>query len=83
MKNRMLSSAWLWAVLTVAALFAQGSGQLGPKDGLDLPATDLNRVSVGTVAPDFTLETREGSHLTLSDLRGKKNVVLVFYRGHW
>jgi len=56
---------------------------LGPRDGLDLPATDLERVAVGTVAPDFSLETITGETLTLSSFRGAKNVVLVFYRGHW
>ncbi len=56
---------------------------LGPRDGLDLPATDLERVAVGTVAPDFSLETITGETLTLSAFRGAKNVVLVFYRGHW
>ena len=57
--------------------------QLGPKDGFDLPPTDLERVAIGDEAPDFTLEAYSGDTLTLSDLRGDKNVVLVFYRGHW
>jgi cytochrome oxidase Cu insertion factor (SCO1/SenC/PrrC family) len=57
--------------------------QLGPKDGADLPATDLERVKVGQPAPDFTLEDIDGNKITLSDFRGKKSVVLVFYRGYW
>ena len=56
---------------------------LGPRDGLDLPPIDLERVAVGTVAPDFSLRTITGDVLTLSAFRGAKNVVLVFYRGHW
>jgi hypothetical protein len=56
---------------------------LGPVDGHDLPATDLERVAVGTLAPDFSLETLEGDTLTLSGFRGQQNVLLVFYRGHW
>jgi len=56
---------------------------LGPLDGHDLAPTDLERVAVGTVAPDFSLETITGGTFTLSALRGAKNVVLVFYRGHW
>ena len=56
---------------------------LGPRDGHDLPATDLERVAVGTPAPDFSLETITGDTLTLSEFRGEKDVVLVFYRGHW
>jgi cytochrome oxidase Cu insertion factor (SCO1/SenC/PrrC family) len=57
--------------------------QLGPKDGSDLAPTDLNRVKVGQAAPDFTLEAADGKTVTLSDFRGKKSVVLVFYRGYW
>lgn len=64
---------------------ADGSGEtaLGPVDGHDLPPTDLDRVQAGDVAPDFTLVSLAGPRVTLSDLRGQKNVVLVFYRGHW
>jgi hypothetical protein len=73
------------------ALVLLGSGQtawaqrvvLGPKDGAGLPPTDLGRVRVGDIAPDFTLEAFKGPPVTLSDFRGRKNVVLVFYRGHW
>ena len=54
-----------------------------PKDGANLSATDLKRVKVGESAPDFTLEDADGKKISLSDFRGKKNVVLVFYRGHW
>jgi len=32
-------------------------------------------------APDFTLDSAQGSPVTLSDYRGKSYVVLVFYRG--
>jgi peroxiredoxin len=34
-------------------------------------------------APDFTLEDAQGKRATLSSYRGKKKVILVFYRGHW
>jgi peroxiredoxin len=33
----------------------------------------------GDAAPDFTLPATVGDKLTLSDLRGKKNVLLMFY----
>jgi len=56
---------------------------LGPVDGHDLPPTDLERVHVGVEAPDFTLRSFSGEPVTLSSYRGAKNVVLVFYRGHW
>jgi len=56
---------------------------LGPVDGHDLPASDLDRVRVGHTAPDFSLTSLAGPTVTLSSFRGKQNVVLVFYRGHW
>ncbi len=58
-------------------------GQPGPKDGAKLPPTELERIKVGDKAPDFTLENMDGKRISLSDFAGKKNMVLVFYRGHW
>lgn len=57
--------------------------KLGPVDSTGLSAFDTLRVAIGTVAPDFTLESKDGGRVTLSQFRGKKTVVLVFYRGHW
>lgn len=56
---------------------------LGPKDGHDLGPIDLDRVQAGDMAPDFSLVSLAGPTVTLSDFRSDKNVVLVFYRGHW
>ncbi|MCF8530595.1 MAG: peroxiredoxin [Candidatus Nanopelagicales bacterium] len=36
-------------------------------------------ISVGDLAPDFTLSNQFGEAVTLSDFRGKKNVVVMFY----
>lgn len=69
-------------VITVAVT-ACAEPELGPADGLDLPPADTGRVAVGEQAPDFTLLSRDGRPVTLSDYRGRKDVVLVFYRGHW
>ena len=73
------------AALATLALAVELAAQrpLGPSDGAGLPPGDLERVAVGGQAPDFTLESSAGERVTLSDHRGKKNVVLVFYRGHW
>jgi hypothetical protein len=71
-------------VLTLGTWLVMGSEpRLGPYDGLDLPGIDTGRVAVGDIAPDFSLMTYAGTLTTLSDFRDKKNVVLVFYRGHW
>jgi len=40
-------------------------------------------VAVGEMAPDFTLESHQGTKITLSEAREKSPVVLVFYRGYW
>lgn len=67
-----------------AFLMAQnGAPALGPRDGAGMASLDTGRVSIGTLAPDFTLEAKDGPAVTLSQFRGKKTVVLVFYRGHW
>ena len=59
------------------------SAQTGAGDGAKQAPTDLERVKVGQPAPDFTLEDSDGKNVSLADYRDKKNVVLVFYRGHW
>jgi len=41
------------------------------------------RITTGDIAPDFTLTDHEGRTRSLSAERGKRPVVLVFYRGHW
>lgn len=72
----------LLAVFAFAAAPAAAQ-QLGPADGRDLPAADLERVKVGDEAPLFTLESYENGAIALENYRGDKNVVLVFYRGFW
>ena len=72
----------LFALLAVS-FTASAQTKLGPQDGEGLPAADLNRVKTGDAAPDFTLEDQDGKPVALSDYRGKKTVVLVFYRGYW
>ena len=79
MAKRILICVSLLMVLTSSAAYAQ----LGPKGGIEPKPTDLERVKVGDVAPDFTLENMDGNRISLSDFRGKKSVVLVFYRGQW
>ena len=44
--------------------------------------SDLNRVQPGAAAPAFELTDADGKVRSLKEFRGK-DVVLVFYRGHW
>lgn len=43
----------------------------------------LHPVPQGKPAPDFTVKTAAGDTLKLSDFKGKKNVVLIFYQGNF
>jgi cytochrome oxidase Cu insertion factor (SCO1/SenC/PrrC family) len=74
----IIASAFVVLTITASAF-----AQLGTKDGVGLVATELDRIKVGQPAPDFTLEDADGKAITLSDFRGKKSVVLAFYRGYW
>jgi len=40
-------------------------------------------ISVGSAAPDFSLKDQNQKDVKLSDYRGKKNVVMVFYPLDW
>jgi mycoredoxin-dependent peroxiredoxin len=41
--------------------------------------TSTTGLSVGQVAPDFTLKDQHGKPVSLSSYKGKKNVLVVFY----
>jgi hypothetical protein len=38
---------------------------------------------IGEPPPDFTLPDAAGRPVSLADFRGKKPIILVFYRGYW
>jgi cytochrome oxidase Cu insertion factor (SCO1/SenC/PrrC family) len=84
-----MHAPWVGGVLALVLTWcagvtlAQVGVAFGPKDGAGLTPTDLARVAAGGPAPDFSLESKDGTTITLSDFRARKNVVLVFYRGHW
>jgi hypothetical protein len=47
-----------------------------------VPATPT-ALHLGERAPDFTLPDATGRPVALADYRGKKPLVIVFYRGYW
>jgi len=48
-------------------------------DAADAPGTPATELKVGDMAPDFTLPDTSNKKVTLSDFRGKNNVVLAFF----
>lgn len=42
---------------------------------------DTIEAKIGSIAPDFKLMASDGREISLSDFRGKRNVVLFFIRG--
>jgi len=48
---------------------------------MDEKEKKMPRVSLNQVAPEFSLNDFSGKAVSLSDFRGKKNVLLVFNRG--
>lgn len=41
------------------------------------------RIEVGQQAPAFSLTSSDGKTYSLADLRGEKDLALVFFRGTW
>ena len=72
--------------ILIACLVSICIAASAPALAADQPAAGEKRsvpVAVGDIAPDFTLEDQDGRKHTLSAERGKRPVVLVFYRGYW
>jgi AhpC/TSA family len=45
-----------------------------------LKESEMPRVSLNQIAPDFTLPDFSGNPVSLSEYRGRRNVLLVFNR---
>jgi cytochrome oxidase Cu insertion factor (SCO1/SenC/PrrC family) len=50
-----------------------------PATAQEKPAMATTTLKVGDMAPNFTLLSDQWKPVTLSDYRGKKNVMLAFY----
>jgi hypothetical protein len=76
------SRRWFsWLALGFAALVLAGGVWLNAVVAR-IPDTPT-ALRVGERPPDFTLPDASGRPVTLADYRGRKAVVLVFYRGYW
>ncbi|MBN1192203.1 MAG: redoxin domain-containing protein [Coriobacteriia bacterium] len=78
---RMRAAPLLIAGLALAALTIVGcTSDGGSTDVADSEeATEQNGLEVGTEAPDFRMKNQDQQTFALSDYKGTKNVVLVFY----
>ena len=77
---------WRRLALWMAAILFTVSGMHTTSPALergDHRSARSARVLVGQEAPDFALQAPDGTTHRLTELRGKKNVVLVFFRGVW
>ena len=80
---------WIVGLLVIfvwiAAAYAQSPGfkeNIYPVEKLK-PTDSVLKVKVGDLAPDFTLPAVRGGKTTLSQYRGKKNVVISFVPAAW
>ncbi len=72
-----VGSVLLCSVLALLPAFGREGSQT-------LPAGEKQRpVLTGDTAPAFTLKAQDGVSYRLEDLRGQRNLVLVFFRGTW
>ncbi len=79
-------------MVVLLAIFSWASGAHGRSDaykeniypvGKLKPTDSVLKVKVGDRAPDFTLPSVQGDKVTLSQYRGKKNVVISFVPAAW
>jgi len=70
-----------WVALSLSGLLLIAGGWYNFV-GARVPDTPTV-LRVGERPPDFTLPDASGRPVSLADYRGRKPVVLVFYRGYW
>ena len=73
----LVGSVLLCSVLALLPAFGQEGSQTLPSREKQHP------VVAGDTAPAFALKSEDGASYRLEDLRGQRNLVLVFFRGTW
>jgi peroxiredoxin (alkyl hydroperoxide reductase subunit C) len=72
-------------LLSVASVFGASEQFKGKiyNQGMLKPVDSKTNLKAGVMAPDFTLPSVSGEKITLSQYRGKKNVVISFVPAAW
>jgi peroxiredoxin Q/BCP len=70
-RSYSLSTKWLLAVLAILIPLTMIAAKVA--------AGTTSSVGIGDQAPDFTLNSQDGTPVSLKDFLGKKSVVLYFY----
>jgi hypothetical protein len=73
---------WLPIISLVVSVAVLGLGGFFHFVAARVPVTPTAFV-IGRPAPEFTLPDSAGRTVSLADYRGRKPVLLVFYRGYW
>lgn len=89
LNKKNIYSAALFGIVTIlfsVTLVYSASEQFKGKifnPGMLKPTDSKTKLRVGMKAPDFSLPSLSGEKLTLSQFRGKKNVVISFVPAAW
>ena len=70
----VMSSRWILAAALVAGCLTAAASE---------EPVQAERVAVGQQAPPVSLTGTDGETYVLADLKGEKNLVLIFFRGSW
>lgn len=79
MNRRTVISFAAGALLATSGAIGLAAQQQAPAKAEPRPEVATTHLKVGDAAPDFTLPGTDGNRFTLSEYRGKKNVILAFY----
>lgn len=88
-KSRLANLIWIVGVLSIfistsiAYAISEAYKENIYQVGTLKPIDSVLKVKVGDRAPDFTLPSVSGEKITLSQFRGKKNVVISFVPAAW
>lgn len=84
LRNKIIKTSYnVFMLIITACALVETMPKVSAANDSELQATDLERIKTGKAAPDFHLESVDGNWVSLSSYQNRKNVILVFYRGHW